>query len=248
MTARSIERTADPVASPARQMHALQRIVRGLTLFTALLCAILLTALAAYHYGPLLHHVEAGAAFPLVGAAPPLDDLALVVFKPPRPVPAIRFTDADGRAKTLQDFRGRVVLLDIWATWCGPCRKEMPALDRLGGKLGGADFIVLPVAIDRNGSAAVEPFYRALGIKRLGVYLDPLGRGTSALAVPGVPTTLLIDRDGRLLARKMGGASWDSPPMIALIRRLLPPADAAADFGFRPSPRGSATAAAPGSR
>ncbi len=249
MTARDTRRTSDPVASPPRRRHGgLRRVARGLALFTALLCGVLLASLAAYRYGPLPPHAGPGAPLPLVGAAPAPDDLALAVFKSPRPIPAIGFTDAVGRAKTLQDFRGRVVLLDVWATWCAPCRQEMPALDHLDGRLGGADFVVVPVSIDRNGHAAVEPFYRVLGIKRLGVYLDPLGRGTSALSVPGVPTTLLIDRYGRLLARKIGGAPWDSPPMIALIRRFLPPADAAAEVGIRPSPRGSATGAAPGSR
>jgi thiol-disulfide isomerase/thioredoxin len=195
---------------------SLRRAARGVALFTALLCAALLAGLLVYRHGPPL----------LAGAVPPAD-LALSVFDPPRPVPAIRFIDADGRAQSLTDFRGRVVLLDIWATWCGPCRAEMPALDRLAGRLGGADFAVLPVSIDRSGSAAVEPFYRRLGIEKLGVYLDPLGRGTSALSIPGVPITFLIDREGRLAARKMGGARWDSPQMIALVRRYLPPAAAA---------------------
>jgi thiol-disulfide isomerase/thioredoxin len=226
-------------------MHALlRRAARGLALVTALLLA----GLAAYRYGPLSQHAGPASPLPLVGAPPP-EDLVLAVFDPPRPIPAIRFTDADGQAQSLRDFRGRVVLLDIWATWCGPCRKEMPALDRLDGKLGGADFVVLPVSLDRTGLAAVAPFYRALGIERLGVYLDPLGRGTSALAIPGVPTTFLIDREGRLAARKMGGAQWDGPPMIALIRRFLPPdAAAATGIGIRPSRRENATTAAPGSR
>jgi thiol-disulfide isomerase/thioredoxin len=230
-------------------MHAvLQRAARGLALFTTLLFVVFLAGLAAYRYGPLSQHTEPRSTLPIVGAPPP-EDLAPAVFEPPRPVPAIRFADADGRAQSLRAFRGRVVLLNIWATWCGPCRKEMPSLDRLDGKLGGADFVVLPVSIDRTGLAAVAPFYRALGIERLGVYLDPLGRGTSALAIPGVPTTLLIDREGRLAMRKMGEASWDGPQMIALIHRFLP-RDAAATAGVEigPSRRENATAARPGNR
>jgi thiol-disulfide isomerase/thioredoxin len=217
-------------------MHAwLRRGTRGLALLTALFCAIVLVAVAASRYPLLSRQAGPVSPLPIIAAAPPPAKLALTVFDPPRTVPAIRFTDADGRAQTLEDFRGRVELLDIWATWCGPCRAEMPALDRLEGKLGGASFGVLPVSIDRNGRAAVEPFYRALGIARLGVYLDPLGRGTSALAIPGVPTTLLIDRNGRELARKMGGAQWDSPPMTAFIRRFLPQDGAVAPAAFRPS-------------
>jgi thiol-disulfide isomerase/thioredoxin len=226
-------------------MHALlRRAARGL----ALLAILLLAGLAAYRYGPLARHVGSVSPLPIVGA-PSSEDLTPAIFDPPRPVPAIRFTDAGGQTRSLRDFRGRVVLLDIWATWCGPCRKEMPALDRLDEKLGGADFVVLPVSIDRAGLAAVAPFYRALGIERLGVYLDPLGRGTAALAIPGVPTTFLIDREGRLAARKMGDAQWDGRLMMALIRRFLPPGAAAtARGGIRPSQRETATTAAPGNR
>jgi thiol-disulfide isomerase/thioredoxin len=230
-------------------MHPLlRRAARGLALSAALLFVVLLAGLAAYRYGSVSQHAGPVSPLPLAGA-PPQADFAPTVFDPPRPVPAIRFTDADGRPRSLQDFRGRLVLLDIWATWCGPCRKEMPALDRLDGTLGGADFVVLPVSIDRTGLAAVAPFYRALGIARLGVYLDPLGRGTSALSIPGVPTTLLIDPEGRLVARKMGDAQWDGPQMIGLIRHFLPADGAAtAAAGIRPSRRENATIAAPNSR
>ena len=195
----------------------------SLTLVAALLAAVLLVGSAAYRWWSPVHH-ETG----LPGAGNPADgELALSVFDPPHPIAPIRFADATGRMHGLPEFRGRVVLLDIWATWCVPCRREMPALDRLAGRLAGTGFLVLPVSIDRDGST-VAPFYRALGIERLGVWLDPLGRGTSPLAVPGLPTAFLIDREGRMAARKMGAAQWDDPAMIALIRRWLPPASAAA--------------------
>jgi thiol-disulfide isomerase/thioredoxin len=204
---------------------ALRHVARRIALVAALLSAVMLAVLAAYRMGPLSR--QAGP-LPVTGAVPRAD-LALQVFNPPRAVPPVRFSAADGRALSLDKFRGRVVLLDVWATWCGPCREEMPSLDRLDGKLGGADFAVLPVSLDGKGTAAVEPFYRALGIERLGIYLDPLGRGTRALAIPGVPTTLLIDRGGRMVAKKAGGAQWDSASMIALIRRYLPPDAAPTD-------------------
>jgi thiol-disulfide isomerase/thioredoxin len=202
-------------------MHAsFSRASRRLALLTTILFATLLSGLASYRYGTgLLSPPRVGTS-----ASPAL---ALSVFDPPRPVPPIRFTDGLGHDHTLHDFRARVVLLDIWATWCGPCRNEMPSLERLDAKLDGADFSVLPVSIDRTGLAAVAPFYRAIGIARLGVYLDPLGRGTSALAIPGVPTAFLIDRGGEMVARKVGGADWDSPDMIALVRRYLPAVAAA---------------------
>jgi hypothetical protein len=104
----------------------------------------------------------------------------------------------------------------------------MPSLDRLEGNLGGALFAVLPVSIDRDGGAAVAAFYRRLGIRRLGVWLDPLGERTSALAVPGLPTSLLIDRQDRIVARVVGGAEWDSAEMLERVRRYLAPDRAAA--------------------
>jgi thiol-disulfide isomerase/thioredoxin len=201
----------------------LQRAVRRLTLAAALVIAVLLAGFAGYRYGPPA--LRALLPAPPGGVAAP-HNLELAFYEPPRPLPAVRFADAEGREQSLSDFRGRVVLLDIWATWCAPCRKEMPALDRLEGKLGGADFVVLPVSIDRGGMAAVRPFYRSLRIGNLGAYVDPLGRGTSGLDAPGLPATFLIDREGRLAARKLGGARWDDRRMIALIRNYLPPASA----------------------
>src|ERR1700731_4055831 len=93
----------------------------------------------------------------------------------PRPLPPLSFVNGDGVAKTLADFHGRVVLLNVWATWCVPCRKEMPALDRLQGKLEAADFAVVPLSIDHRGRDAVERFYRELGLTSLRIYLNPSG-------------------------------------------------------------------------
>jgi thiol-disulfide isomerase/thioredoxin len=134
-------------------------------------------------------------------------------------LPEIRFQDEEGRDLTLNNFRGRAVLLNVWATWCVPCRKEMPALDRLQAKLGGDEFLVIPMSIDREGVAAVKRFYQELGLEKLGIYVDPSGKGSRVLAIPGVPTTLLVDRQGREVARKMGPAEWDAPEMVALIER-----------------------------
>jgi len=118
------------------------------------------------------------------------------------------------------------VLLNVWATWCVPCREEMPALDRLQGRLGGEDFVVIPLSIDREGVAAVKPFYQRLGLEKLGIYVDLSGRGSRGLALPGVPTTLLIDREGREIARKMGAAEWDSPEMLSLVQQTIHPRSA----------------------
>src|SRR3546814_1814786 len=103
---------------------------------------------------------------------------------------------------TLKAFDGRFVLLNIWATWCVPCREEMPSLDRLQAGLGGPDFVVVPLSIDREGLPAVKAFYEELGLKALGIYVDQSGRASGKLGAAGIPTTLLVDREGREIGRK----------------------------------------------
>jgi thiol-disulfide isomerase/thioredoxin len=144
----------------------------------------------------------------------------LVLHEQPRPVPGFGFTDAGGGALSLDSFKGSTVLLNIWATWCAPCRKEMPALDRLQAAMGGPDFQVIAVSIDRD----VEPvraFFGEVGLEHLGIYLDPPGASTRALNVPGIPTTLLIDAQGREVGRATGPVEWDSPEVKAQIRKAL---------------------------
>ncbi len=164
-------------------------------------------------------HAPSAAAVPAETA--PANPLELSVYDQPRPVPEIRFQDDQSHDLTLGDFRGRVVLLNLWATWCVPCRQEMPTLDRLQARLGGKDFLVMALSIDRKGIEAVRGFYQEVGVKQLAIYVDPSGKGSHGLAIPGVPTTLLIDREGREVARKMGAAEWDSPEMVALIERTM---------------------------
>lgn len=163
------------------------------------------------------------------------ESVTMTLHDKPRPLPELRFTKADGRELTIADFRGRFVLLNLWATWCVPCRKEMPALDRLETKLGGPNFEVVALSIDRQGLAAVRPFFKELGLKALNIYLDPSGKAAAALNAPGIPTTLLLDREGREVARKIGPAGWDSPEMVDVLRRYLP-RKGAADRDWSPSP------------
>ncbi|MSP67091.1 MAG: TlpA family protein disulfide reductase [Alphaproteobacteria bacterium] len=139
----------------------------------------------------------------------------------PRSLPALAFTDGDGRPLTLEAFRGRVVLLNLWATWCGPCRREMPSLDRVQAALAAPDFLVLALSIDRKGREVVAPFYRELALTRLGIYLDTTGRAPFTLGARGLPVTLLIDREGREVARVTGPLEWDEPAGRALIARVL---------------------------
>ena len=101
---------------------------------------------------------------------------SLVIHDAPQAVPDLSFVDGDGREMSLADFHGRTILLNIWATWCVPCREEMPALDRLQAKLGGPGFEVVPLSIDRDGLPKVKGFYDELGLEAMGIYLDDTGK------------------------------------------------------------------------
>ena len=153
--------------------------------------------------------------------APEVMEFPFDLLDPPRPLPELRFVDGEGRPLTPADFRGKVILLNIWATWCIPCLREMPTLDRLEAKLGGPDFQVVVLSIDTAGVAVVKKFYKALKLKALGIYVDRTTRARVALGIAGIPTTLLIDRQGREIGRFAGPAEWDDTPAIEFIRRYL---------------------------
>lgn len=199
---------------------------RGVLLAAALAVAIVAIGLLAGLLRP-----ERSAAPRL--AAPPADTAPagssgelLMAHKELRPMPELRFVDAEDRERGLVDFRGRTVLLNLWATWCGPCRREMPSLDRLQVALGGPAFTVLALSIDRGGLAVVKGFYEELGLTHLGIYVDPSGRAATQLGAVGIPTTLLLDPEGREVARHSGALEWDAPDVIAVLRTYLPPRDA----------------------
>lgn len=139
----------------------------------------------------------------------------------PRPLPDLRFEDANGKARSLADFRGKLVLLNIWATWCPPCREEMPSLDRLQAQLGGPAFEVLALSIDQKGTDQVRKFFAEIDIRSLQIYIDPTAKAGFTLAAPGVPTTLLIDSAGREIGRHTGIAKWDAPDIVADLRRRM---------------------------
>ncbi|SEK99506.1 TlpA family protein disulfide reductase [Jannaschia helgolandensis] len=139
----------------------------------------------------------------------------------PQIVPNVRFVTRDGSRMDLEDFQGRVVLLNIWATWCVPCREEMPTLDALQAELGGPGFEVLALSIDRAGAGVVQRFYDEIGISKLKMYVDTTMLSATALRAFGLPTTLLIDRNGREIGRLVGPAEWDDPEMIAFLRQYV---------------------------
>ena len=159
----------------------------------------------------------ATASLALAQAVPP----NFVKHEAPQPIPAIQFEDVHGRSRSLADFRGRVVLLNIWATWCAPCRREMPALDKLQSILGGPDFEVVALSIDRSGVEVVRKFYADVGIRNLAIYMDTSGKSSRELGVVGVPSTLFVGRDGMELGRLIGPAEWDAPEIIEFLKRTL---------------------------
>ncbi len=174
-------------------------------------CAIGAAALIAAYFS-MRSGGESKAGLLVTTQGPPLH-----LLDSPRALRTIAFEDGQGRKRALSDFRGRVVLLNVWATWCVPCREEMPALDRLQQNFGGPGFEVLALAIDAGGAAAVKRFYEEIGIRALAVYVDRTMRASGDLAVVGVPTTLLIDRDGREIGRRTGPAPWDKPETVRWI-------------------------------
>ena len=184
----------------------------------------------AWHRRPgalllLIALVAGAAAFQYVGrnAAGDHGPLRFVVQAEPRPLPPLAFVDGDGKAVDLAQRRGKVVLLNIWATWCAPCRREMPSLDRLQASLGGDGFEVVALSIDQGagGLAAVKAFYAELGLRHLRVYHDAAGQSGFELGVAGVPATFLVDREGREIGRLVGPAEWDGAEAVSLIRRHL---------------------------
>ena len=155
-------------------------------------------------------------------AAGSMQDLA--ALRPARKdaaVPEVHFTAADGAARTLADYAGHGVVLNLWATWCPPCVAEMPALDRLARELRAERVAVLALSSDRGGAAVVERFYKERGIRDLPVLLDPRGEASRALGARGLPTTLVIDRKGRERVRVEGPADWAAPASVGVIRDLV---------------------------
>lgn len=146
---------------------------------------------------------------------------ALLVRPKPLDLPAIAFADKDGKPVNLADFAGKVVLLNIWATWCVPCREEMPALDQLETKLGGKDFQVVAINIDKGGPDKAAAFLKETGATHLALYTDPTGKLFSTIKTVGMPTTLIVDRNGKEIARLVGPADWASPEAIQVIEAAI---------------------------
>jgi thiol-disulfide isomerase/thioredoxin len=150
---------------------------------------------------------------------------AVNVAKSPLKVPDLAFQDAEGKPLTLEHWRGRTVLLNLWATWCVPCRKEMPALDALEQRLGGPKFEVVAVNIDTRDADKPRTWLREVGVQKLAYYADPTARTFQDLKsigrAFGMPTTLLIDGQGCEIGTIAGPAEWASEDAIKLINAAL---------------------------
>jgi len=172
---------------------------------------------------------QTGKDSPDTGTGPVADAKSLItgqvanftLYEQAKPTPEVEFLDAAEQPRSFADFQGKVVLVNFWATWCTPCIREMPALARLEAELGGHDFRVVAISIDRKGMPAVNRFYKKHKIEGLKPFVDTKNAVPRKLRVVGLPTTVLIDRRGNEIGRLVGGAEWDSPEAIRLIRHFI---------------------------
>ncbi len=149
---------------------------------------------------------------------------ALTLAPRPQPLPELGFATPEGTKATLADFKGRTVLFNLWATWCVPCRQEMPALDRLQGMLGSKEFAVVTVNIDTARLDRPKAFLNEIGVKNLRLYTDNTAAAFQTLKqagkVLGLPATILIGKDGCEIGTMAGPAQWDSEDALALLNAI----------------------------
>lgn len=154
------------------------------------------------------------------------DMTKMVIHDEPRPRLERAFENRNGASKEVADWEGKVVVLNFWATWCPPCRKEMPSLDRLQGAMGSDGFEVLALSMDRASVSKIDDFFMSIDVDHLEVYREPSLRIGTEAGVLGMPITLVLDREGREIARLQGEAEWDGPNAQALLRQIVASLDA----------------------
>ena len=157
-------------------------------------------------------------AVPVAGMA---GSQGFAVHDTPQDMPEVRFVTEDGTRKILDAFHGKVILLNIWATWCPPCVKEMPTLDALQADLGSTKFQVVTLSIDTGGVPVVRKFFDKVGIKHLTMYVDQTMLSYTNLRIIGLPTTMIVDANGKELARIVGPATWNDPGMEAFLKTYI---------------------------
>ena len=147
--------------------------------------------------------------------------VGVIVYTPRKDIAPFSFADATGQQLDLSKWKGRVVVLNLWATWCAPCRKEMPDLAKLQTTLGGPEFEVVALSLDRKGLEASKAFLQDIGVTNLATYIEPEAKSLAALQALGLPATILIDRNGKEAGRLLGPADWSSPEAQAMVKALL---------------------------
>lgn len=150
------------------------------------------------------------------------DMMKLRFHEAPKTHPFVRFETIEGEKISLADYAGKVTVVNFWATWCGPCRKEMPMLSDLQTQLGGEHFDVVTIATGRNPPPAMKRFLDKIEVSNLPLHRDPSKAVADSLGVIGLPTTIIFDTEGREIARMQGDADWASESALAVIRALLP--------------------------
>jgi thiol-disulfide isomerase/thioredoxin len=152
------------------------------------------------------------------------DAAGVLTSVPPAPAPALRFTDAKGKPLSLGAYKGHALVVNLWATWCGPCGMELPSLDDLAPRLAAFGAKVLAISIDDDGTTSVPRFYEQTGIENLPVLLNLAGDDLDILNVDGIPATIIVDPQGRMVAQLEGAADWNTDAVVALVKSLQKPA------------------------
>lgn len=185
--------------------------------------ALALGAIAAIAFVALRDPATTGGSADMTAAAElRTGDMKKLNFHPePRPASSKPFVTPDESTVSLEDYRGKVVLLNFWATWCPPCRKEMPMLEEIARDLNGDDFAVVTLATGRNAQHAITAFFNEIGVETLPEYRDPTQDIAREMAVLGLPVTVLIDREGREIARMTGDADWSSESARAVLNEVI---------------------------
>jgi thiol-disulfide isomerase/thioredoxin len=145
----------------------------------------------------------------------------LVVHSEAKPVPAEAFKSEDGGDMTLSDYEGKITLVNFWATWCAPCRHEMPMLSALQEQLGGEEFEVVTIASGRNAPSAMKKFFAEIGVDNLPLHADPKMGLSRQMGVLGLPVTVILDRQGQEIARLQGDADWSSDSAKTILQTLI---------------------------
>ncbi|WP_210396085.1 TlpA disulfide reductase family protein [Motiliproteus sediminis] len=176
-------------------------------------CAALLLFLSLASFSAVANHEETEPSDGTVNS--------FIVLDPPQVVEPVKLVLDNQQSLDMSAFKGKVVLLNLWATWCPPCIRELPALDRLQQRLGGDDFVVVAVALDRAGFDAVKTFYDDLKLEHLALYTSTTAEFGRVYPVDVFPASFFLDRDGRVLSYLRSYADWDDEQADEMVRRLI---------------------------